>query len=298
MMNEKKSRLQRYWGVGVFVFLGMILGLYHNLQNRETKPNSPHLEDLTLSRPAKTDLVAGAVRALLSPPAVLLNGFTRWVGQSTNWIFRGYGLANQNRELQKKVEELQAENAKLKEIDLKYQNLRKDLSFVPTLHKPPIACDIVSKRADFNFQTLLLSRGSRDGILKHMVVVNHLGAIGQISEVSPTASVCLLLTDYRSSIGVKVQRTGGKVMGICRGDNKSYLILSELSGEADIKKNDLIISSGVGSVYTPTAISALPHDLIVGKVTEVANDKGTAGKIAFVQPATSVADLEEVYILP
>lgn len=46
------------------------------------------------------------------------------------------------------------------------------------------------------------------------------------------------------------------------------------------------------------AISALPHDLIVGKVTEVANDKGTAGKIAFVQPVANVYDLEEVYILP
>ena len=297
MLNEKKTRLQRYWGVCVFVFVGMVLGLYHNAQNREERPGSASPTNLQRAPKAKSDLVAGAIRGVISPPAVLLNGFTRWFGQTTGWIFHGYGLSAQNRDLQKKFDEIQAENVKLKETELKYQNLRNDLAFVKSLRKPPIAADVVSRRSDFNFQTLIISRGSRDGVQKHMVVVNHLGAVGQISETGPTTSVVLLLTDYRSSIGVRVQRADSRVTGICRGDNKDFLILSELPSEANIKKGDVIISSGLGAVYTPTAFSALPNDLIVGKVESVENDSGTAGKVAKVRPVLK-SGLEEVYVLP
>ena len=281
-MNEKKSRFHSYWGIVAFTLLGTLLGIYHNAQTRNNRQ----------------DFVAGGIRAALTPPAVVMNGFTGWIGSSASWIFRGYGLAGQNRILQKQVELLQSENIKLKEAGIRYENLRNDMNFVHSLHKAPISADVASRRFDSNFQTLTLSRGSRDGVKNHQVVVNRLGVIGQISETSPTSCVALLLSDYRSSIGVRVQRADSRIIGICRGDNGPTLQLTDLPGDANIKVGDQIITSGFGTVYTDKALASLPHDALIGTVAEVSADPETSGKIAKIKPVASFAGLEEVYILP
>ena len=264
------------------MILGTLIGIYHNAQTKN----------------GRQDFVAGGVRAVLTPPAVVMNGFTQWIGSSTSWIFRGYGLAGQNRILQKQVEFLQSENTKLKEADIRYENLRNDMNFVHSLHKTPISADVVSRRFDSNFQTLTLSRGSRDGVKNHQVVVNRVGVIGQVSETSPTSCVALLLSDYRSSIGARVQRVDSRLVGICRGDNSSALQFTDLPGDANIRIGDKIITSGFGTVYTDKALASLPHDALVGTVIGVSSDPETSGKIAKIQPVASFAGLEEVYILP
>ena len=58
---------------------------------------------------------------------------THWIGQQTGWIFHGRSAFSDKVRLEARVAELEAENVRLREAQIKYEQLRDDLKFVRTL---------------------------------------------------------------------------------------------------------------------------------------------------------------------
>lgn len=278
---EKKSPFHRYWPVTALVALGMGTGAWHNAQTRRDKP----------------DVVTGLVRAAVVPPASLLSGTSRWLGAQAGWVFAGRGLAAENAKLSRQVADLEAENARLREAQISNARLRADLKFVETLKRPPLAAEVWSRRPDPNYDTLIISRGRRDGVLPHDLVICPAGVVGYISEADLITSTVVLLTDQNATLGARIQRTGSRAIGLCRGSNSPLLTLTDLENEADVKPGDLVVTSGLSRLYPKTLEGSPPRDLIIGTVERVQPDLSSAGKIALVRPKVNYDKVEEVYIL-
>ena len=272
--EERSPNAQRYWAVLVFVVLGTFIGIWHNNRNDRGKP----------------DYVAGGVRGFVAPPANMLGRITHWFGAQGDWLFHGRNLAAENRSLKERIAELEGENAALHETQINYNRLRDDLGFVKGDGKPRIAADVIARRADPKFDTLLISRGSQDGVKPNSVVVSRNGLVGRVFEVTPGTASVLMLTDQKSGVGARVQREESRAVGVCEGDNSAVLMMLGLSSEADIKKDDVIVTSGLGGVY--------PKGLVIGTVLDVKADEGNVGKVVRVKPRVDFDHLEEVYVLP
>ncbi len=278
---ERKSPLQRIWPAAALVALGVGLGAWHNSQTRRDRP----------------DAVAGLVRGATAAPASLVGGTARWIGTQTAWIFSGRRLGTENVRLSRQVAELESENARLRGAQIENERLRADLKFVRSLRRPPLAAEVWSRRPDPKYDTLIVSRGSRDGVRPHDLVIRPEGVVGYVSEADPITATVVLLTDQNATLGARVQRAGSHAVGLCRGSNGPLLSMTDLDGEADIEPGDLVVTSGLSRLYPRTLEGAPPRDLIIGTVEKVQPDPASAGKIALVRPKVHCDRIEEVYIL-
>jgi len=281
MRMERKSPFHRYWPVTALVALGIGLGAWHNGQTRRDKP----------------DVVAGLVRGAIAPPASVLGGATRWLGAQAGWIFAGHGLAADNSRLSRRVAELESENTRLREAQITNDRLKTDLQFVQSLKRPPLAAEVWSRRPDPKYDTLIISRGSRDGVQPHDLVICPEGVVGYISEADLITSTVVLLTDQNATLGARIQRPSSRAVGLCRGNNGPLLSMTDLENEADVKPGDLVVTSGLSRLYPKTLEGTPPRDLIIGVVTKVQTDPSNAGKTALVRPKVNYDRMEEVYIL-
>jgi rod shape-determining protein MreC len=273
MRTERTPPARRYWAALLFLLLGTLAGVWHTRTTDKGKP----------------DLIVGAVRGAVAPPANALNRFNRWFGDQTGWIGRGRALADENEKLRQRVAELESQTTALAEADIKLNKLKDDLEFVRTARTPPLAAEVIAHRADPKFDTLLLNRGARDGIHVHSVVVTRSGVVGQVSEITPTTATVLMLTDQNAGVGGRVQRPESRALGICKGDNTRFITLTNLPPDADIKPGDKVVTSGIGGIF--------PSGLLIGTVENVTRDSENVNNAAQVRPSVDFARLEEVYVL-
>lgn len=278
---ERVSPLRRYAPVTALVVLGIAIGAWHNAQTRRDRP----------------DLLAGLVRGTVTPPASVLGGVGRWIGAQAGWMFAGRGLAEENLRLTRRVADLESENARLSEAAISLDRLRTDLNFVQSLKKRPLSAEVWSRRPDPKYDTLIISRGSRDGVQPHDLVICPAGVVGYVSEVDPITATVVLLTDQNATLGARIQREGSRAVGLCRGNNSPLLNMTDLDHEADVKPGDRVVTSGLSRLYPKTLEGTPPRDLIIGVVVKVQSDPSSAGKTALVRPIVNYDRMEEVYVL-
>jgi rod shape-determining protein MreC len=257
----------------ILVALGALLGAWHN-----------HQADR-----GRADVVVTVVRGVIAPPARLLRGAARWIGQETTWVFRGRRDAIANRALRRRVAELQEENLRLRGAQTDLDRLRGEMGFVRSLNRPTFGADVIGIRPDPRFDTLVVDCGSAGGARPDGVVVAVGGLVGRILDVGRTTSSVLMLTDQNSGVGARVLRPESRAVGVCKGDNSPLLSMVYLSIDADVRPGDVIVTSGLGGLY--------PAGIPIGTVTDVRRGEGELSKVAIVRPAVDLAHLEEVYLL-
>lgn len=289
MRSDQSSPARRYWVALILLLVGAVVGVWHN---RTTASG-------------RTDYISGAAQAIVSPPARLLHGMTRWFGHQTDWLLRARSLAADNQRLQARMADLELENARLKELEGRYDQLRDDLGFVKSVNPPPLAADVVARHVNPDFDTIVISRGKRDGVHVDSVVRTRLGLVGKVSEVSLLTATVILLTDPNGAVGARVQREGARNgIGVCKGDHSGLIPLIDLPYDADIRPGDLVVTSGFGTPQSDSTKSdsrphpIYPRGLPIGKVVSVKEEEGSVGKVAKLHPVVDLDRLEEVYVLP
>lgn len=274
MSDDTPSPLRRYRFAIFLLIAGTVVGVYHNRTTDKSKP----------------DPVVVVVRSVFAPPANALGTFSRWVSRETGWIFHGRSIAQENLLLKQQVAELESKSAVAEEATLRYEHLRSDLGFVQKAQPRLLAADLVTRRPDPKFDTLVISRGSGDGVHVDSVVTTKMGLVGRVFETTPTTASVLLITDQNSGVGARVQRAQSRATGVIKGDNTSSLSMIYLPQAADIKPGDKIVTSGLGGIFPP--------GLVIGTVKTVRADTGNSLKIATITPQVDPDTLEEVYVAP
>jgi rod shape-determining protein MreC len=154
-------------------------------------------------------------------------------------------------QLQEKIEELQAENQKMKQLIQTPQESIGD----------GIAAPVIGRSPDNWWQQLLLGKGAKDGIVVGGIVLGEGGLVGRVTRVTDNTSQVLLATDPSSRIGVLVSRSRhmGYIQG--SGDRSSTAILQFFDKNPDVKIGDVVATSNVSQLF--------PGGLTVGRVVEL-----------------------------
>lgn len=189
---------------------------------------------------------------------------------------------------------LRKENLKLKhhlsELSLyrrENQRLKKLVGFQQESKLKTIAAKVIGRTSSTWQAVLIIDKGSQAGIRKNMPVVVDSGLVGQIVEASGNAANVMLLIDEKSGVGVENERTGQ--LGVVEGRLDGVLKLKFVPKDADIKKGDRLITSGIGKVY--------PRNLFVGTVAEIKENQYGMEKNIKVRPAVNFNKLEEVLMI-
>jgi rod shape-determining protein MreC len=211
--------------------------------------------------------------------------------QGTRNVWRDYvdlrRLREENKRLHGEVATLQRRIDQLEEQTLETQRLQRLLAMRQASQAEYLSARVVGKDATNWFKTILLDRGSREGVRRNQPVLAPDGLVGRVVEVTPTSAKVQLLTDPVSAVGGLVQRT--RVTGIVSGNLGAGARVRYLPLLGDVVVGDEVVTSGMGGVF--------PKGIPVGRIIAVERRSGALFQEASLQPAVDLGRLEEVMIL-
>jgi rod shape-determining protein MreC len=174
-------------------------------------------------------------------------------------------------------QQLAAENAQL----------RKLLGASERLPAKSLMAEVLYDARDPFTRKIVLDRGSRHGVMPGQPVIDDAGVVGQVTRVLPLTSEVTLLTDKDQAIPVQVVRSG--LRSVAYGRGSVGLELRFMATNADIRKGDALVTSGLDGIYPP--------GLAVAHVSQVETKSTDAFAHIVCQPAAGIDRNRQLLIL-
>ncbi len=197
------------------------------------------------------------------------------------------GLEDENRRLRKQNADLTEQLNRYREGSLEAMRLQKLLDLREGFPQRAVAARVIDRNRSSLFKTLLINKGTADGLRVGLAVLSDQGVVGRIIEISWHASRVLLLIDGNSNIDGLIQRS--RAQGILQGAGSAGCSLKYISRAEEVLAGDVVISSGLSGVF--------PKGLLLGVVTGASRKEGGLFQKIDVAPAVDFEKLEEVLAL-
>lgn len=137
-------------------------------------------------------------------------------------------------------------------------------------------------------QRITLDAGARQGVVVGQAVLDAYGVMGQISEVLPTTSTAVLITDTSHALPVVIERTGLRTIAYGSGSS-DRLDVPNIPVSADVKAGDKLLTSGLGGSF--------PAGFPVGEIVSVAAEPSGMFAVAVARPAAALERSGDVLLL-
>jgi rod shape-determining protein MreC len=161
-----------------------------------------------------------------------------------------HSLAKQNDELKKQHQSDAAQLLQLQALQLENQQLR-NLSALPIRNEfTSQLVEVIYAERDVFKRKVLINKGADGDVKIGQVVMDDIGIVGQITRVYPWLSEVTLITEKDHAVPVQVLRNGLRTIVFGSGDT-SQLSLRYMPSSADIKNEDVLVTSGIDGVYPP-----------------------------------------------
>lgn len=199
--------------------------------------------------------------------------------------------------------DIQVELVRLREENDK---LRRALQLPPVTNYPVLQAEVISQDPDNWFRTIIINKGSADGVATYMPVVALqtitmpaevgkpaesrlvVGVVGKVIQVNPHSSRILPLTDQFSRIGVNVKKTGHWALLNGQSPHHEAPLLDYLSLGVFLASGDEIVTSGGDGIF--------PRGLPIGTVGKRIERLGSFQK-AEIQPTIDFKKLDFVIVI-
>jgi rod shape-determining protein MreC len=179
---------------------------------------------------------------------------------------------------------LEAENAARERQALLDQQ---DLEFAGDI--PAVAARVVVGPASSFDVTVQIDRGRNAGVAPGMPVVAGAGLVGRVVDVSRSRATILLITDPKSSVGVRLAGSGDVGVAAGRG-SRSTLRLDYVDPASKVDRGEAAVTSGLQQ-------SAFPPGVPVGTVVAARSGPGALQQDVTVEPAVDLRRLTFVKVL-
>ena len=202
-------------------------------------------------------------------------------------------LEEENRRLSEELEYYVYENTTLKTEVIQSEEIQAlyDLDHYYEAY-PKTGAQIVGLSASNWYETLIIDKGSADGITKDMPVLVSGGLLGRITHVYENYSEITTLFQAESSVFGEVNRLSRSTVNVQgRADlERDKLCYIEYDpSETDLIVGDEIITSALGEIYPP--------GIIIGTVTEIEEGENGLTNTAYVKPIADTKGLSYVLII-
>lgn len=199
-------------------------------------------------------------------------------------------LEDRNADLERQLVQLQEELTNLREIAADYDRLTELLNYVDSNDDMEFVTADVIGQGQYGFiNSIIINKGTRDGLTIGMPIATDLGLVGRIWRVTANTAQVQLITDRSSFISIRLQnsRADGTVQG--RGLATGAVELLLVDSDVDITAGELLYTSGLGGNF--------PADLPVGQVVSVSNVESELTQEAQVSSLINFTTLEQVLVI-
>lgn len=238
--------------------------------------------------------VAGTaqIRAVLSMPLAPIQYAVSYpiqmIDKLSNLVSTHDSLVKENLDLKAEQLLLKSQVQRLLAIESENNQLKALLSTSATVQGKVLVAQIMAVDSDPFVNQVTVDKGSHEGVFVGQPVLDANGVMGQIIQVGPLTSRVLLVNDSHSGVPVQNMRNGIRAVAV--GDRFSGgLRLANVPQTADIKPNDVLLTSGLGDHY--------PVGYPLGRVLSVVKDPGLQFATILVEPSAHLDRSRQVLLV-
>lgn len=195
-----------------------------------------------------------------------------------------------NADLETRLSVVISENVRLKLLEEENKTLRNHLNFLSAKQKHHVMSNVIYG-GDPNLvnQQLVIDRGSKDGVVTGLAIVDGNGNIAgkTLSVNERTASICLINNSSCQFASTILNKN--KTIGVTKGELGLTIKMDFIPQTEDIKKNDLIFTSGLEK--------NIPRGLVIGEVAEVVKENNALWQNAKIDSFSNFNELSIVSVI-
>jgi rod shape-determining protein MreC len=209
-------------------------------------------------------------------------------GLRTSWqnYFALQQVQEENERLKQQISTLQIRLQQERSLAQQSQSLQKLLELKTSSELSTTAANVIAGSASPEFRTITIDKGTGEGVRADMAVISPAGIVGRVIQPSPRASKVQLLIDRNAAAGALVERT--RAQGVVIGAGGDQLRMDYVSGSAEVKPGDVVVTSGIDGIY--------PKGFVIGQIQSVKRGAGGYSSIV-IRPAVDFSTLEAVLIV-
>ena len=192
----------------------------------------------------------------------------------------------ENEQLKLEVARLQVGLQQERAVAEQTRTLQQLLEFRSSVSFATTGAAVIAGGASPDFRTMTIDKGTREGLKPDMAVIAPAGVVGRVIMPSPRASKVQLLIDRNAAAGALVERS--RAQGVVEGSGADVLHMNYVSGVADVKVGDRVVTSGIDGIY--------PKGFVIGQIESIERGAGEFSAIV-IRPAVDFASLEAVLIV-
>ena len=235
------------------------------------------------------------LNSIFSQTQPFLKDLTGGISHSQSWLNQQATSILRQNVMNQEIISLQKENALLRQKNIVAQHQEKELNryrnllgLKENIPFKTIGCDVIAISPSSYYLTLIINKGTKDGVTRNKIMLGQDGVVGRVLEVSPWTSKIMLIADQRSAVAVMIERTGSRAIMEGMGNGQCKLMMEE--PQSPVKVGDRIMTSGIGGIY--------PKGLYVGLIDRIERDKRSGwATMVRVKPAADNYSIEEGLII-
>lgn len=238
------------------------------------------------------NFIIGIGGTVISPVCSFFNGINTSVSGWFNYMNEAGSVHETNKELLKKIDELNIKIQSYQGLEQENKRLEKLLEIKNNyVDIESTGAEIIARESSNWFTVFTINKGSKDGIAKNHPVICGGGLVGHTTDVgSHWAKVVTVIDTAHSVSGMSlrsndyVQLDGDLTLlggGLCK--------MTNITENADVIVGDILVTSGIGGVY--------PKGIVIGTVQEFKTLESGTGSYAVVKPAVDFQRINEVLVL-
>jgi rod shape-determining protein MreC len=235
----------------------------------------------------ETGLLRKLVLETAAPMETVVNVSLKGLGDVWKRYLFLIGIEDENRRIRQENALLKEELNRYREGYFESIRLRELMAIKEAFPHRTVAARVISSSWASVFKTILIDKGTADGIQVGLPVVSAQGVVGRTFETSWHASRILLMNDENSNIDALIQQS--RAQGILQGAGAAGGSLKYISRAETVQPGDVVLTSGLAGVF--------PKGLVLGTVTMASMLEGGLFQRIDVAPAVDFGKLEEVIIL-
>ena len=238
-------------------------------------------------RQGDVGVVAAVQRGALTVFGPVAEGFAtvvRPIGGALRSIGAVGSLGERNAALELEVRRLRREQQSWIDLQRENDELRAQVQMRRRLDVTTIGARVIAQPPSSVERSVLLDAGADSGLAPGMAVINELGLVGKLTEVTASNSRVELLTSPSAGYGVRIAATGEE--GLLTGSGASPFQLEMFDPEVEAANGDEVVTK----LFAGTSI---PGGVPVGIVTRRGND---TSRFLRVQPYVDFTRLSVVQL--
>jgi rod shape-determining protein MreC len=229
--------------------------------------------------------------SLAAPVQKQVSRFKQFLSEAWAGLLARKDMANENRVLREKIAALENSWVRMKNDLIRAQEKVQSFDALAKLPSDeglsPIDANVIAVDSSNWRSTIEIDQGAGRGIAVGQAVVWRDAAVGIVLEAAPSASRVRLLVDPECRIAAIDIRS--REQGVIEGTGDGFCRLKHVSRDRDVRKGDLIVTSGIGGLFPPS--------ILIGQVEESRTPESGLFREIKVRPRVELSRIENVVVL-